>query len=61
MLQTASRETTPILKRVLLELTLGHSPMCIWVLVTEIMDKFILGLDFLCTYDAFMDLGCHML
>jgi hypothetical protein len=31
------------------------------MLVAEIRDQFILGLDISHTYDAFMDLGHHML
>jgi hypothetical protein len=43
------------------ELTLGQNPVCSWVLVTGIMDELILGVDIQHTYDAFMDLGCHIL
>jgi hypothetical protein len=39
----------------------GMEPILICVLVTEIMDEFILGLDILHLYDTFMDLGHHML
>jgi hypothetical protein len=61
MLQTASGEALPILKETLVELTLGWSPIGIWVLVTEITDGLILGLDILRIYNAFLDLGRHML
>jgi hypothetical protein len=61
MLQTASGESLSNLKEALVELTLGWSPVCIWVLFTEIMGELILELNILHTYDAFMDLGRHML
>jgi hypothetical protein len=57
----ASGETLPILKEALVELTLGLSPLCVWVLIAEITDELILGLHILLTYDAFMDLACHIL
>jgi hypothetical protein len=44
-----------------MELTLGRGPMHICMLVTEITDEFILGLDILHMYNAFMDLEHHML
>jgi hypothetical protein len=51
----ASGENLPILKEALVELTLGQSPNLGFS--EEIMDKFILGLDVLCAYNAFIDLG----
>jgi len=62
ILQTASRETTLVLKEALVELSLGWWALRIWVFITEVMDKFILlGLDVLRAYNASMDLGCHLL
>jgi hypothetical protein len=42
------------------ELTQGWSPVLVWVHV-EITDEFILGLDILHTYGAFMYLRHHVL
>lgn len=44
-----------------MELTLGRSPIPVWVLIIEITDQFILGLDVLHTYGAFVYQGHHML
>ena len=61
VLQTASGETIPVIKQSQVELTLGRRPIRIWVFVAEITDEFILGLDVLRAYDAFVDLGRHLL
>jgi hypothetical protein len=61
VLQTASGETIPLLKEALVELTLGRRALRIWVFVAEVTDEFILGLDVLRAYDAFVDLGRHLL
>jgi hypothetical protein len=55
-----SRETIPILKETLVQLTLGWSAFQIWVFVTEITDEFILGLDVLRACDASVHLGPHV-
>jgi hypothetical protein len=60
-LQTASGEVLPILKEVFLTLTLGQRSLNIWVLIANITNEFILGLDILRAYDAYVDLGCQML
>jgi hypothetical protein len=60
-LKMASGESLLRLKEALVKLTLGQSPMSISVFVAEITDDFILTLDVLHTYDAFMDLGSHTL
>jgi hypothetical protein len=56
----ASGETLPILKEALVEVAPGHSLVCIWVFVAEIISEIILRLDVLNTNDEFMDLGHHM-
>jgi len=61
VLQTASGETIPLLKEALVQLTLGRRSLRIWVFVAEVIDEFILGLDVLPAYDAFVDLGRHLL
>jgi hypothetical protein len=50
----ASGEILPILKMALMVMTLGQSPIHIWMFDPEITDKFIHVLDILCTYDVFM-------
>jgi hypothetical protein len=57
MLQTVSEEALPILKAVVLTLTLGWHPLKIWVFITE----FIWGLDILHAYDASAELGRQIL
>jgi hypothetical protein len=52
-----SEEPLPILKEVLLTLNLGRRPLKIWGFIAEITNELILGLDILCTYDAFVDIG----
>jgi hypothetical protein len=59
-LTTASEEFL-ILKEASGELKLGQGRMSIWVFVTGITDKFILGQDVLHTYDASVDWRCYML
>jgi hypothetical protein len=59
MSQMASGQNLLTLKESLMELTLRQSPIHIFVLATEVVEKFILGVDILHTYDAFVDLGCH--
>jgi hypothetical protein len=56
MLQTVSGESLPILKEVLLTLTLGRHPPRMWV-IADITNELILGLDILCAYDASVDIG----
>jgi predicted aspartyl protease len=51
VLQTASGETIPVLKKALVELTLGRRALRIWVFIAEVTDEFILGLDVLRAYD----------
>jgi hypothetical protein len=53
LLQKWSGEALSTMKKALAELTLGRSPMCIWVLINE----HILGLDILPTTYVFMSLG----
>jgi predicted aspartyl protease len=61
VLQKASGETIPVIKESQVELTLGRRSIRIWVFVADITDEFILGLDVLRAYDAFVDLGRHLL
>jgi hypothetical protein len=42
-------------------LNLRRRPLKIWVLIANITNEFILGLDILCAYDASVDLGRKML
>jgi hypothetical protein len=56
-LQTVSGESLPILKEVLLTLTLGRCPLKMWVFVANITDELILGLDILRSNDASVDIG----
>jgi hypothetical protein len=60
-LQAVYGEACPILKDVFLTLTLGRCSFQIWVLIANIINEFILGLDILRAYDASVDLGCQML
>jgi hypothetical protein len=55
-LQTVSGEAFPILKEVFLALKIGRGPLNIWVFVANNTKDFTLGLDFLCAYDASVDL-----
>jgi hypothetical protein len=52
-----SGESLPVLKEVLLTLTLKRRPPKMWVFVASITNEFILGLDILRVYDASVDLG----
>lgn len=61
ILQMVSGETIPVLKEVLVELTLGQSALKIWVFITEITDELILELDVLRAYDTLLDLGHHVI
>jgi predicted aspartyl protease len=61
VLQTASGETIPVVKEAQVELTLGRRTLRIWVLVADITDDFILGLDILRNYDASANVGHHVL
>jgi hypothetical protein len=54
-LQTLSGGSLPILKEVLLTLTLGRRPLTMWVFVANITDELILGLDILRAYGASFD------
>jgi hypothetical protein len=56
-LQTVSGESLPILKEVLLTLTLERRPLKMWVFVANITDELILGLDILRAYDASVGIG----
>jgi hypothetical protein len=57
ILLMVSEETLPILKGVLLELTLGWQRLTPRVLVVKITDVFILGPDVLWVHNASVDLG----
>jgi hypothetical protein len=57
LLQIIFVEALSILKEVFLTLTLGQCPLKIWVIIANITNKFFLGLDILCTYDASVDQG----
>jgi predicted aspartyl protease len=61
VLQTASGETIPVIREARVELTLGRRPVRIWVLVADITDELILGLDVLRACDASVDVGRHVL
>jgi hypothetical protein len=61
VLQTESGEAIPVLKKALVELTLGRRALRIWVFVVYVTEKFILGLDVLRAYDTSVDLGRHLL
>jgi hypothetical protein len=54
ILTMALEKILPMLKEALVEMTLGQSPMHIWMFTPEIADKFIPVLHVLCTYDVFM-------
>jgi hypothetical protein len=56
-LQTISEGSLPILKEVLLILTLERRPLTMWVFVANITDELILELDILRAYDASVDIG----
>jgi hypothetical protein len=56
-----SGRTIPVVKVALVKLTLGQWALKIWVLVADITDEFILGLDMLRAYDASVDVGRHVL
>jgi hypothetical protein len=56
-LQTLSGEFLPILKEVLLTLTLGRRPPKMWVFIAKFTDELILGLDILRAYHASVDIG----
>jgi hypothetical protein len=57
MLQSVSGVSQPILKEVLLPLTLGRRPLGIWVFVANITDDLILGLNKLRACGASVDIG----
>jgi hypothetical protein len=57
MLQTASGETLPNLKEALVELMLGQEPHVNLGAYSRDHEQVYV----LCTYYAFVDLGCHML
>jgi hypothetical protein len=61
VLQMASREILPIMKGVLVKLTLGQLPLTTWVLVTNITDEFTQGLYIMQAHNASMDLRQHVL
>jgi predicted aspartyl protease len=61
VLQTASGETIPVMREARVELTLGRRPLRIWVLVADITDELILGLDVLRACDASVEVGRHVL
>jgi hypothetical protein len=60
-LQTVSEEVFPNMKKVFLILTLGRRPLKNWVIFANTTNQFILGLDFLRSYDASVYLGCQTL
>jgi hypothetical protein len=45
----------------MVELTLGHRPLKIFMFIAEITDEFILRMDLLRIYNASDDLGCYVL
>jgi hypothetical protein len=55
-----SGRTIPVVKEALVQLTLGLRALNICVLVADITDEFILGLDTLRAYDASVDVGRHV-
>jgi hypothetical protein len=55
-LQTVYGEACPILMAIFLTPTLGRRSIQILVLIANIVNEFILGLDILRAYDASMDL-----
>jgi hypothetical protein len=61
VLQTPFGKTIPAVKEALVELTLGRRPLRIWVLVADITDYFILGLDMSRAYEASLNVGQHAL
>jgi hypothetical protein len=50
---------TPVVREALRELTLGQRALNIWVLVIDITEEFILGLDNLRAYHATVDVERH--
>jgi hypothetical protein len=56
-LQTVCGGSLPILKEVLLTLTLGPRPLTMWVFFANIADELILGLDILRAYVASVAIG----
>ena len=50
-----------MLRKALVELTLGRRALRIRVFFAEVTDEFILGLHVLRAYDASVDLGRHLL
>jgi hypothetical protein len=61
VLQVGLGRMIPIVKKVLVELTLGQRALKIWVFVADMWDEFILGLHILWAYDESVDVGCHVL
>jgi hypothetical protein len=59
-LQTAPGETLPILKEVLVTLTLGRHPLITSVFIANITDEFILGLNVMHAHNASMNLRHHV-
>jgi hypothetical protein len=57
-LQTLTGDALTIFIEVFLSLTMGRRPLKIWVFVTNITNEFILGLDIIRAYAAFVPLGC---
>jgi hypothetical protein len=56
-----SGQNIPVVKKVLVELTLGQQALKIWVFIANLVDDFIMGLDILRAYNMSMNVGCHML
>lgn len=56
-----SREALSVLKEVTLTLTLWWHPLKIWVFMTSITNKFILGLHILRAYSASLNSGYQIL
>jgi hypothetical protein len=60
-LQNVSGGSLPILKKVLLTLTLGRRPLKMWEFVANTTHELILRLDILRAYDASVDIGSQTL
>jgi hypothetical protein len=56
-----SGKTIPVVKEVLVDLTVEQQALNIWVFIADITEEFILELDILRAYDASEDVGRHVL
>jgi hypothetical protein len=61
VLQVGSGRTIPVVKKALVQLTLGQRALKIWVFVADVTDKFILGLDILRSYHTTLDVGGNVI